>query len=185
MSDFHCMVDIETLSTEATAAVLAIGAVMFNPRGGDEEDTLVETFFIRISLDSNEKYDRHMSSGTIKWWMSQSEDARTKTFSGDMSPLNFALRDFGTWCRTFETQPTRIWAKSPDFDCSILEHACKTTHQDWPFKFWDTRCVRTITELAYPEGNAPKIGVGVAHDALDDAKRQVLMVQHCYKVLSC
>lgn len=183
MSDTHCMVDIETLSTDVSASVLAIGAVIFDPRNKDQEDTLTKTFFIRISIDSNEKYKRAMSSSTIKWWMSQSDDARERTFSGDMSPLNFALRDFGSWCRV--AKPTRIWSKSPDFDCAILEDAFKTTDQVWPFHFWDTRCVRTVTELAYPEGEAPRIGVGTAHDALDDAKRQVLMVQHCYGVLKC
>ena len=54
----------------------------------------------------------------------------------------------------------------------------------WPFKFWESRSVRTITEAAYPNGDQPAIGVGVAHKALDDAIRQALMVQHCNAVIA-
>lgn len=80
--------------------------------------------------------------------------------------------------------PQRVWAKDPDFDVVILRNAFAQIGEMFPFKFWETRSVRTITELAYPDGDPPPIGVGVAHNAKDDAIRQALMVQHCHHVLS-
>lgn len=39
-------------------------------------------------------------------------------------------------------------------------------------------------ELAYPEGNFPMVEVdGPLHDALVDAKKQVVEIQHVYHVL--
>ena len=41
-------------------------------------------------------------------------------------------------------------------------------------------------EAAYPEGDFPEMAIdGPKHDALVDAKLQVLEIQHCYHVLGC
>tara|TARA_R110002167_G_scaffold60282_2_gene170393 strand:+ start:1108 stop:1680 length:573 start_codon:yes stop_codon:yes gene_type:complete len=190
MPDLHMMLDIETMDTSKEASVLSIGACMFDPRGANDygkraEDPITDTHYERASLRSNLEAGRTMSADTILWWMQQSEAARFELHSGEQSPLGIALYNFRKWAVARDQVATRIWAKSPDFDCVIMQDAMTKSAEMWPFKFWESRCVRTITELAYPEGDEPPLGIGVAHNALDDSIRQALRVQECYRVLNC
>ncbi len=178
MADRHLMIDIETYDVEITAVILSIGAVAFNPRG----ETLDDEFHIKLSTASQS--DRTTSDSTVTWWEQQDEDAREATFGGKKIPINIALTAFVHYINRLKPTCTRVWAKSPDFDISILAHACKQQSIRWPFKFWESRCNRTINELAYPEGDFPHMEVdGPKHDALADAKRQALEIQHAYHVL--
>jgi len=183
MADTHLMIDIETMDVEPTAAIVSIGAVIFDPRGDDNVDTLSNNFEIRISLDSNQRADRSFSASTMVWWMNQSEEARQATFMGDTVPLGIGLQNFSSWINRQKPKASRVWAKSPDFDCKILEHAFKNENLIWPFKFWESRCVRTALELAFSDGDFPNVVAGTAHDALADAKKQVIQIQHCYHIL--
>jgi hypothetical protein len=178
MPDRHLMIDIETYDTEITAVILSIGAVVFNPRG----ETLGDEFHIKLSTASQS--DRTTSDATVAWWMQQDADAREATFGGKKIPIGIALMAFTNFINRLKPTCTRVWAKSPDFDCSILNHACKQQNIRWPFKFWESRCCRTIIDLAYPMGDFPHMEVeGPKHDALADAKRQAKEVQHAYHVL--
>ena len=189
MPDRACMVDIETLSTMPNAAIITIGAVLFDPRGEDTEETLREhaMLFGPISFESNEAEGRHISASTMGWWLKQSQEAQAGLFEGDVVPLRAALERFRQWVNNASPVPTRFWAKDPTFDGVILEDAFRSMGMMWPFKFWETRSVRTCMELAYPpgglRGDFPQIGVGVAHNAVDDSIRQCLSVQHAHHVL--
>lgn len=189
MPDQAIMVDIETLSTKPSAAIITIGAVMFDPRGYDTEESLRDSamLFGPISFDSNEKEGRHIQADTIAWWLKQSREAQAGLFEGNVVSLRAALENFRQWVNKTTPMPTRFWAKDPTFDGVILEHAFEQLGLMWPFKFWETRSVRTIMELAYPpgglRGDFPEIGVGVAHNAVDDCIRQALAVQHGHHVL--
>lgn len=173
------MVDIETLDIEVTAVILSIGALTFDPRAAGYESEPEFNKTIRVSSQKN----RTTSKSTQRWWELQDPVAYATAFSGEL-PIGLALSEFTRWVNKMTPTCTRIWAKSPDFDCSILRHACAQENLYWPFKFWEARCCRTIMELAYPEGTFPHMAVaGPQHDALVDAKRQVLEVQHAYHIL--
>jgi len=175
MPDRHLMIDIETYDTEVTATILAIGAVVFNPRA----DTYEDVFHTTVSAKS--QHDRTVSTSTQEWWKIQSPEAQANVFGGEQISLSLALDNFARWVNRLKPTCTRIWAKSPDFDCSIMKNACEQHGVIWPFKFWESRCCRTIIELAYPEGDFPHIDMeGPAHDALADAKKQALEIQHAY-----
>lgn len=176
------MVDIETLDTSVTAAILAIGAVPFDPRGSGYIEK--DIFHVTCSKKDNLVHNRTVSEATERWWTMQSDEARQAVFDGPHVPLRLALDNFARWINRLSPTCTRIWAKSPDFDCAILIDAFQELDIRWPFKFWESRCCRTIMELAYPENDFPYMRVeGPKHDALADAKRQVLEVQHAYYVL--
>jgi len=180
MPDKHVMIDIETLDTEVTATILSIGACVFNPR----EVGITDEFHITIDEYSNIKAGRSWSQSTKDWWAMQSQEAQDSVFAGPHTPLSIALTEFTQWINRLSPTCTRVWAKSPDFDCSILAHACRSQGIIWPFKFWENRCCRTIMELAYPLGDFPVMLMdGPKHNALADAKVQVLEVQHAYYVL--
>lgn len=176
------MIDIETLDTSITAAIVSIAAITFNPRG--DQINGADVFHTTISTNSNQFHGRTASQATLAWWEIQSPEAREATFGGDQAELSTALRRFTQWINCLRPTCTRVWAKDPDFDIQILRHACDSLDIIWPFKFWEGRSCRTAIELAYPEGDFPHIAMdGAAHDALADAKKQVVEIQHAYHVL--
>jgi inhibitor of KinA sporulation pathway (predicted exonuclease) len=182
MADRHLMVDIETFDTEVTATILAIGAVVFDPRKIDPNGN----DFFHTTISTKSQHNRTVSESTQEWWRNQSKEAQDSVFGGEQLPIGLALANFAQWLNKMRPTCTRVWAKSPDFDCSILRHACVQNGVIWPFKFWEARCCRTIMELAYPEGDFPHIEMkGPKHDALADARKQASEVQHAYHVLGC
>jgi hypothetical protein len=180
MPDRHLMVDIETYDTEITATILSMAFVEFDPRGevcGDSYHT---------TISSKSQHNRTVSESTRAWWANQDQEAQDNTFGGEQLPIGLALANMAQWINRLSPTCTRIWAKSPDFDCSILKHACDQHGVLWPFKFWEGRCCRTTMEMAYPLGDFPVMLMdGPKHDALADAKVQVLEIQHAYHVLGC
>jgi hypothetical protein len=186
MDNNAVMVDLETMSTRPNAAILTIGAVQFDPFGNDTEENIKADrrrhFYETISFESNEAEGRHFSAGTIKWWLGQSHAAQ-KALLNPTTHLRGALTGFRMWVNGCTPKVDRVWAKSPEFDCIILKDAFDAVGEMWPFSYWNSRDVRTVVELAYPEGNEPEIGVGTAHNALDDAIRQALAVQNAYRIL--
>jgi len=172
------MVDIETLDTAQTAVILSIGACHFDLYSDQIGDTILKT----ISLESNMNEGRTASASTILWWLQQSKEAQDAFLAREQLNLNNALRLFGAWCSNLSPRPKQIWAKDPDFDCAILQHAFAEQKIIWPFKFWESRSVRTIVDLAY--GNeAPRFSTGTKHSAVDDATEQVKLVQAAHKAL--
>lgn len=181
------MVDIETMDTEPTAAVLSIGAVIFDPFYGDTQETIrgnnTRCFYTAISLESNIALGRTMSPSTVLWWMQQTKAAQDAFLAESRANLSTALNKFLQFVAGQSPTPDRVWAKGPDFDCVTLQSAMKSASARWPFKYHRARCVRTIMDVAYPDGDFPKIGVGTAHNALDDAILQTLCVQHAYHTI--
>ena len=174
------MIDIETLDTALTAAIVSVGAVVFDPRGED----IQESFSLTIDEKSNRFHGRTVSDSTIAWWAQQSSEAQEATFGGPHTELTDAMRSLTTWINRLQPTCTRVWAQDPDFDVSILAHCCQGLRIIWPFKFWENRSVRTVKELAYPNGDFPPIAMdGAKHDALADAKAQVIAVQHGFWIL--
>lgn len=185
------MVDIETMGTTPDAAVVAIGACMFDPYAGpDQEIQDYDTFLIRISLDSNETIGRKIAAGTVMWWLQQSPDAQQNLLS-DQTSLPSALANFVKWLQ-HETsmRPDSIWANDPDFDLTILSSAARDCKIFWPLNFWMYRSVRTVGALAYPDHQERKAVIklfreaaGTHHRADHDAIAQARFIAHCYEEL--
>ena len=185
MNEAACMVDIETGSTSPESAILSIGACIFDPKVVNTADELrANSFSAVISFESNEAANREFSGGTMKWWLQQSQEAIAGLFEGNITQLNSALVEFKTWVNSHVPQPVYVWAKSPSFDVVILESAFKQAKQIWPFQFWNTRDVRTIETLAFPNGpDELPLREGVHHRAVDDAIYQAICVQTGYQRL--
>ena len=74
----HGMVDIETMGTDPKAAVITIGACIFDPFGADTEDTIStdQRFSTTISFQDNQKHGRTFDADTLAWWLRQSKEAQ-------------------------------------------------------------------------------------------------------------
>jgi hypothetical protein len=189
----HLMVDIETLGVRTTAPITSVGAVLFDPQATDTFEALYERAFLRIvDIDDAVKVCGPAEGGTLKWWFGQKDEAIKRMVSGDSISVKAALSDLWIYSHVRGDRnpavatlplPTHIWAKSPDFDCKILESACDRVQIKYPFFFAHQRCVRTAQDLAFPDGELPQFSTGVHHDARDDAVNQALMIQACYRAL--
>lgn len=194
------MVDIETMGVAPGCPVITIGAVIFNPMESETYHAMIKrAFLVKVDVEDAVDQSNGVEGSTLKWWLAQEDGAIKALLAPDAVPLKMALTDFYDYCKSrglgytkkfFEDHhhwPTacKIWAKSPDFDCKILEAACKSVKVNFPFRFYEYRCVRTIQDLAWPDGDRPRFGAGegVLHDARHDAVIQALMVQSAYRTL--
>lgn len=167
------MVDLETLGLTADAVIMSIGAVQFDLDGGIDE----KAFYASVSIDSNLELGRKINESTLIWWTEQSAEAR-KVFTEPKVMLASALHDFAEWF----PEGAEIWSNGASFDIPILEHAYKQLDLETPWKFWDSRCVRTYRNLP-GASRVAKPKPSVAHNALSDAIAQVMHVQAIHKEL--
>jgi DNA polymerase III epsilon subunit-like protein len=169
----HVMVDLETMGTEPTAALVSIAAVLFDPRGSGISDS----FHTNIDLQSCLNAGLRVNAGTVYWWLTRSEAARSALLKDRVS-LSDALKCFSLWFR--KTAASRIWSHGATFDIVALEAAYRAVGGDCPYNFRDARDTRTLFELAGVEYSHDE---STAHQALHDAQRQAQFVQQAYRVL--
>jgi hypothetical protein len=166
------MIDLETWGTRPGSALRSIGAVMFDPAGGD----IGAEFYVNVDRESCLKAGLHIDPLTVEWWAKQSAEARQGLLV-DPKPLNDALHAFNVWWEV--NRGIRIWSHGANFDQPILDaayHAGGAVISPW--KFWDSRCTRTVYDIAGIDARkALFLKGGVAHNALDDARVQARAVQ--------
>ncbi len=75
------MIDLETLATSPDASVLSIGAVKFDPFGDELNDQQMDSFYVRVDLDSCDRLGLVTSDSTIAWWAQQSQEAQDEAFN--------------------------------------------------------------------------------------------------------
>lgn len=149
------MIDIETLSLTPNAVILSIGAVYL--------DSALD-FYVEVAIES-QKY-RHIEPSTLKWWANQSMPVPLK----GLVSIKDALELFSA----FITGADEFWAKGPQFDFAVLEHAFAEYGISNPWKYNQVRDLRTLKGL-YPDKIwAPNPS---EHNALADAKYQAAILQ--------
>jgi hypothetical protein len=73
----------------------------------------------------------------------------------------------------------RVWAQGPTYDMTILEHAYKSLNKALPWQYYSVRDSRTVFGL-WPGLEAPP----ATHNALEDCRRQISMLQDTLKYLN-
>ena len=171
----HLMIDLETLGTSADAAVISVGAVKFDLESSKIGD---EGFYGSVSIESNLDIGRKISEDTLLWWLKQSAAAQA-VFHEDKLPLEQTLIDLADW---LGDDQWIVWSNGANFDIPILEHAFRQFGMTAPWKFWNTRCVRTYKALPGANGVVATTE-GVKHNALSDAYEQAKTVQLIHQKL--
>ena len=167
-----CMLDIETLGTVPGSGICTIGAVKFNRKDKLPAIDDCDTFYVRISLDSIDKHGFTSDPDTLNWWNKQESSVREEALceSGCRVDIERALLDFREWYGGAKC----VWANGDDFDCVLLAEAYrKLDLGDPPWKFWETRDLRTLLDIS----NGPKVSNINNHHALYDAYGQVLALK--------
>lgn len=169
----NIMIDLETMGNTPNAAIIAIGAVEFDP----VKNKLGKEFYKVIDLASAVEYGGTMDPSTVLWWMQQSDEARAAfQRKGETMPeALIAFMHFALGCAVKKDMV--VWGNGADFDNVILGSALRNCGIEQPWMFYNNRCYRTLKNL---NPNIKMKRSGTHHNALDDAKDQVL---HLFELL--
>lgn len=163
----HIMLDLETMSLAPNAAIISIGAVEFTL---GENGRIVREFKMNVDLSSSAYHGLHIDPNTVKWWMSQSEEAKKSTFT-DTCDLAEAIGCFTQWIDDGRQlgEEVYVWGNGAAADNVWIDSAYKAVCYDKPWRHTNDRCFRTVKSLY------PKIEISdeaIAHDSLCDARWQ-------------
>lgn len=174
----NVMVDTETLGTKPGCTVLSIGACTFDPRGEGNGSE----FYRVINVFDSLMQGFEINADTLEWWKKQSSEAK-QTFSEAQSvTLWQALEDFAQWFADVEGE--QVWCQGATFDAPILEECFERVNPGTPWKFWNVRDTRTVYDVCDFDSKSVE-RAGTYHNALDDAKHQVLCVQTALRPRPC
>lgn len=180
MANTDVMIDLETLATSTDAAILTIGAVKFDPFGKDVEEPQMDSFYIRVNIDSCNEINLAVDDGTIEWWSRQDQAVKEEAFGDGADRVH--IKDAMDQLYKFCWGAKRIWSNGAAFDVPICETAFKRLNKAIPWSFWQVRDVRTAFDL----GIDPKRPPVTKHHALEDAWNQAVGIQNVYNTLrSC
>lgn len=175
------MLDLETLSTRNDAAILSIGACLFDIETGD----IGPTFSRHIELDDS-PLRGHISADTIKWWLKQDDAARiaitSPAKSVKLASALIELRDFIPRNKTL-----KLWSNGATFDLVIIRNALDRHNHIIPWQYWQERDTRTLVDIAerITGINAAKTTPfdGIKHDALADAIHQAHYISRAHNLI--
>ncbi len=180
MANTDVMIDLETLATSTDAAILTIGAVKFDPFGRDVQEPAMDSFYVRVNLDSCDEIGLVSNDDTIAWWANQDAAVKEEAFGDGADRLH--IRDAMDQLYKFCWGAKRIWSNGAAFDVPICETAFKRLNKAIPWSFWQVRDVRTAFDLGI-NPNRPPV---TKHHALEDAWNQAVGIQNVYNTLrSC
>jgi hypothetical protein len=173
-------IDLETLGTAYNAPILSIGAQLFDRDTGK----LGATFYRKVDMDDAMRFGQ-VAGSTIRWWMEQSDAARSefKHTDGAVS-LTAATSSFCSWVVSVsKVEHVRLWGNGATFDLGILEYAILQTGvaKSLPCRYYNMRDMRTTLDDAF-NGDAKRAGVkrtGTHHNALADATYQAQVIAAC------
>lgn len=176
MAKTSIMIDLETLDTLPTATVLTIGAVKFDITNNELENPTCDTLYVKVDLESCDKYNLTISDSTIEWWSKQSAEAQYEAFeSQPRVPLDNAMLQLYRFCNGC----SEVWSHGAPFDIVICENLFRTVGRGIPWKYYQARDTRTMFDL----GIEPDLPEVTAHDALADALNQTIALQKIFAQL--
>lgn len=170
----RAMIDLETLSVENDAAIIAIGTVIF-----DEKDIIGRQ---ELLLDPR-FVPGHRSNSTLEWWGQQDPAVFKKMMSGTLMAVE-ACAELGAFLDSHKPVD-EVWANAPQFDLIILRRLFKVCKMEFPIHFRNERDFRTLIQLA--RSHAVRVNDAyrgrIAHSAVSDAEAQAKAVQIVLRTL--
>lgn len=163
----HMMIDLETFGTGNNAAIVQIGAVvfdMFTPSVIQRQWTIP----LQWSILAGGEVD----ASTVEWWRKQSDLARASirdvNRGGDHTLISVLTELSNVYD---ENTCERVWSHGLIFDVPILDGYYRRLALAVPWKYRDTRDTRTLFDLAQNIGWVKPLR-STAHTAVADAMAQ-------------
>jgi hypothetical protein len=170
----HVMIDNETMGIGPTAAVIQIGAVVFDVKN----KVIREARFERtISLGSALAIGCTVDQSTIDWWKKQSDTAQ-RAVTDNPESISTVINEFVAWFKNLG-KIEGVWSHGASFDIPQLEFIMRSLNLACPWRYFNVRDTRTIHWLA----GLPKPTRKTAHTALADAIAQAEDVLQSLRLL--
>lgn len=170
------MIDLETLATTPDASILSIGAVKFDPFGKDVEEPDMDSFYVRVDVDSCDALGLVTSDATLEWWAQQDKAAQEEAFNPEG---RIHIKDAMDQLYKFCWGAKRVWANGSVFDITICENVFRKLQKAIPWSYWQVRDCRTAYDLGINPNRPPVL----KHHALEDAWNQAVGIQNVYNTL--
>lgn len=184
------MVDLETLGLGDDTTIFQISAASFDISTGEINSE------IDLKLDISSVKNLNVEGGTLKWWLKTDKDLLAKLISeGDKTELEM-FEAFGVWVNSLNldkeySSPT-LWGNGISFDNVKIKSKMNSLGLTYPINFQKERDVRTILDLAAMKSNQKESQIKkeinddkeVAHNAIDDVRRQIRLVHYCFNLLN-
>lgn len=170
------MLDLETFGTTPGSVIRSIGAVFFDPRS----DALGPEFYVNVDRASCDKVGLIVDASTEAWWADPRRAAARAALEVDPKSLSDALWSFSAWWQSHGGE--RVWSHGANFDQPLVEAAYRAVGMQAPWSFWNSRCTRTLFDVAQVDTRKLLKGE-VKHNAADDARIQARAVQACFRRL--
>lgn len=194
-------VDLETLSTLPTAAIISIAAKEFNMEGYDMET--YGQFKVNVNATSCALRGYHIEEETCRWWTENSADAKESVTIGTVKNIGEALKMFRDWVleqkASHKADEVHVWMQGTDFDGSILRYALRKEfghlgREAVPWKHDALRDSRTYileaVHLLFGDLDDPYSAIPkperpfIKHDAMGDVNQMIWNIQQINKLLT-
>lgn len=195
----HCMIDLETMGNGIDAAIVAIGAVKFDPHDPQPlappgSDSVCYTtnppsytvatypsFYEIVSLRSSVEYGLKIGADTVMWWLQQDDAARKELYDRPGIPLLEAIHKLSKWYLD-DPKPSIFWSDST-FDATILNYiySLKGDGRWCPWRYKEVMDYRTMRHLFLKGVIREQYCNPKKHNALWDAWSQANMVKLFYQ----
>ena len=170
--------DLETLSLDPRAAILQIGAVLFDKSKTETYRQMYEnpTFCVTVDWQGQEAIGRHICPLTTEWWNQQDDHLRHRLFDNPDMNFHEAINLFNAWLIAIVEKEgvDECWVKG-NRDGIWIETAFETCGLKFPIKYRGVKCVRTAGTTV--GASAPDVQNAQPHHALSDALVQAMWVQ--------
>jgi hypothetical protein len=153
------MLDLETYSTQPTAAIVQIGVCDVNSD---------RTLLINVDAATCWCWGLSCDASTLDWWSQQGVAAQQSLSTPAPIPLPDALRVLADWLGLTD-EAHEIWALPASFDLPILANAYAAVGLPVPWHYRSARCLRTLRSIL-PRVDVP--APTLKHNALADALSQ-------------
>lgn len=201
----NVMLDIECLDTSPVnrAVIVSVGMVKFDITEQDEWSFFEEpgrTFYACLPIQTQLDARRTISASTLQWWFNQKKEVQEAVLEIEDDKFDasqqfdmlkgtlFRMQDFLMPIQKEDdtSQLLSLWGKPGHFDAPKVETLFADFGVDLPVPWYCYKCMSSYKVAAKLVGiRDPKISTPnmVDHNALDDAKEQVLELQGWYQSL--
>jgi exodeoxyribonuclease VIII len=182
---YELMFDLETLDTKPSAAVLSVGAVIWETGltpEGELQLQVIDWFMRVLNLEEQFSRGRTVSQSTLIWWQNQNSVARAEAFNPKRELVHMVLNDFRHFVMQYSDQEvgdpgiTAFWASPATFDFPIWEDLARDFSNYVPWTYRQKYDVRTVVrEASYSAKDHQPISslIGVAHTPVFDCEWQI------------
>lgn len=194
--------DIETLSTQPTAAIISIAARVFTFTAESPVccDSVATEFTALVSATSCAMDGLHFDMDTVRWWSEQSSLAKApfEQLTGQEIPIIKALDGLTTFIEHIRAlspdNKILVWCQGTDFDIPILRNAYNVVWEvREPWHRHEIRDARTFIhttiglirpDVQDPYSLIPKNPNWHPHEALSDVDQLIWNVLHVQQLFN-